>query len=252
MANNEKKLEVLDVIPILVENLKKISAINLIVHPANFNWRQKNTLNTDQLRTLDSGLIQYKRPMIEIPRYEVLTNYRKVVNEIVEDYKNIIPNTLVSFCSKVITGKRKEMHLPTMNYHPILDGITDEEELKNSIIKLLKLIVRWDGYLLKTDRYWHYYGEYLLSQEEFYHWLGLHSNSCFSVSPRYIGQSLRDGYTPTRQTSTALYKMTIPYVSEKIQKNAENISVWDYQEIEIIDFRKFKYNAVVHGYEVKE
>lgn len=185
----------------IVENLQDIAAVKIIVHPANWNWRQQQTEPEQQVSALESGLTQFQRPEVEISRQDVIANFSQILEEIKIAFEPHIPRTLLSLESSVVLQTRDMGWLPTMNYYP--EGVKPlSPEGLNRIVRLLSLITRWETSIVETDRYWHAYAHGLMTEAEFHRWLSLHSNSVALVSPRYIGQSLADGYTPTRLVST--------------------------------------------------
>lgn len=197
---NQERRPAPEMVSEIVENLQDIAAIKIIVHPANWNWRQQQTAPEQQVSALESGLTQLQRPEIEIPRQDVINNFRLVLDEIRTAFGPHVPRTLLSIESSVVLQTRYDAWLPTMNYHP--EGVERlSPEGLNRVVRLLSLISRWETSIVETDRYWHAYAHGLMTESEFHRWLSLHSNAVALVSPRYIGQSLADGYTPTRLVS---------------------------------------------------
>lgn len=197
---NTEKRPAPEMISEIVEDLQDIAAIKIIVHPANWNWRQQQSQPEQQVSALESGLTQFQRPEVEIPRQDVVANFQPVLNEIRTAFEPHIPRTLLSIESSVVLQTGDTAWLPTMNYHPEGVELGSPEGL-NRVVRLLSMISRWETSIVETDRYWHAYAHGLMSQTEFHRWLSLHSNAVALVSPRYVGQSLADGYTPTRIVS---------------------------------------------------
>jgi hypothetical protein len=181
----------------IVEDLQDIAAIKIIVHPANWNWRQQQSEPEQQVSALESGLTQFQRPEVEVSRKDVVANFQSVLGEIRTAFEPHIPRTLMSIESSVVLQTGDTAWLPTMNYHPEGVELGSPEGLTR-VVRLLSLISRWETSIVETDRYWHAYAHGLMTEPEFHRWLSLHSNATALVSPRYIGQSLADGYTPTR------------------------------------------------------
>ncbi len=115
---NTERRPAIDMVSEIVEDLPEIAAIKIIVHPANWNWRQQHADPEQQDSDLEIGLTQLQRPEIEIPRQEVVTNFRPVLEEINTAFEPHIPRILLSLESLVVLQKRKTAWLPTMNYHP--------------------------------------------------------------------------------------------------------------------------------------
>ena len=171
-----------------------------------------------QVSELESGLAQFQRPEVEVSRQDIINNFRPVLDEIRTAFEPHIPRTLISIESSVILRTGDIAWLPTMNYHPEGVELGSPEGL-NRVVRLLSMISRWETSIVETDRYWHAYAHGLITQTEFHRWLSLHSNAVALVSPRYIGQSLSDGYTPTRLVSAN------PKESEVKLKQPEEIGI---------------------------
>ena len=95
-----------------------------------------------------------------------------------------------------------------MNFHPECGTTAD-------IKRVVKLICgNNNGVLLESGRFYHYYGNYLLNQNEWTKFLANFLMPCIFVSPRYIGNRLYDGYCTLRLTAEQKYKPKIPQVIE--------------------------------------
>lgn len=224
-----------DIIPGLIDELPGVAALNLIVHPASWNWRQEHRDPDAQFQNLDKGLKQTVRPMVEVPRRDVINSYLEVIRQIIQYFGPQIPNTVVSLCSRIITdGYEEEFHLPMMNYHPEGVGQKSAEGL-DRVAKLLRSITNWDTFIVETDRYWHSYGKYLMSRKEWLNWMGLHANATSMVSPRYFGQSVRDGYNPLRQVGNpdSPVKNHVPQLVRFLPKSEQPPTLLEYQLVPI-------------------
>lgn len=135
------------------------------------------------------------------------------------DFLKLDPKTLStelkhqvwSLTSKVVTSDGRTMHLPMMNFHPVDDISTDD------IVDFIKIVVPdKDGVVLHSGRYFHYYGCYLLTEDEWIKFNAKFLMPCVFVSPRYVGHVLRDGYSSLRFTNDDKYKPTIPTVIHHI------------------------------------
>jgi len=118
-----------------------------------------------------------------------------------------------------------------MNYHP--EGVQERsQEGLDRVTTLLKTIAGWQTFIFATDRYWHSYGTELLSDKDWSNWLGLHANATCLVSPRYIGQSHRDGYTPLRQVGlpNSPVKNTLPTVVKTLDLKDSPDRIWGYSK----------------------
>ena len=91
-----------------------------------------------------------------------------------------------------------------MNFHP-------ENISTNEIIKILKHICKEKhGVFLKSGRYYHYYGNFLLSEKQWENFVTEFLMPTILVSPRYIGHRLNNGYCTLRLTTDKKYKPKIP------------------------------------------
>ena len=189
-----------DMISEIIEDLSDVAAIKIIVHPASWNWRQERTSPEQQFSALETGLTQFQRPEIEVSRKDAIINLHPVLEEIRTAFEPHVPRILLSIESSVVLQTGDNAWIPTMNYHPEGVELSSPEGLAR-VVRLLTLITRWETSVVETDRYWHAYAHGLITEPEFHRWLSLHSNATALVSPRYIGQSLADGFTPTRLVS---------------------------------------------------
>lgn len=228
----ETNVDINQFVPSLVDDIKAIQAMRFIVHPAAMNWRQRNSTSVAQMEEMKTGLCQTKRPMIEIPRHDIVQRYQETLRQILDYFNLAIPNIVISLCSHVVTDSSITTHLPMMNYHPEDCSERSEEGLLR-ISNLLTLIAKWEISIFQTDRYWHSYGQGLMDEREWNHWLGLHANAVSLVSPRYIGQSLRDGYTPLRQVCRpdGSVKRILPHLVKRIPACQGSVS-WKYMDFE--------------------
>ncbi|MBN1630052.1 MAG: hypothetical protein JW990_09825 [Thermoleophilia bacterium] len=96
-------------------------------------------------------------------------------------------------------------HLALMNLHPV--GFDDAHELSEAV----RLVVDGtSGYLLSSGRYFHYYGQRLLSVPDWPRFLSQFLMPCVLVSPRYIGHSLYRGFCSLRLNAAPPAKPVTP------------------------------------------
>ena len=74
-----------------------------------------------------------------------------------------------------------------------------------------------EGVFLDSGRYFHYFGNFVLSNEEWSQFNGAFLMPCILVSPRYIGHRLINGYNTLRLTNDNAFKTKIPEVVEIIE-----------------------------------
>lgn len=93
-----------------------------------------------------------------------------------------------------------------MNFHP--DAASQDD-----VTQALQYICRGkQGALLESGRYLHYYGDFLLNEQEWPKFMAEFLMPCTLVSPRYIGHRLYDGYCTLRLTADKTSKPKIPEV----------------------------------------
>lgn len=105
------------------------------------------------------------------------------------------PEELISVCSVVSMRSGGVAHIPMMDFEC---SISDENTEK--IKDFVRISGQKGGVILKTERSYHYYGFYLLSEKDWIRFLGdsLLAEIC---DVRYIGHRLKDGYAGLRITS---------------------------------------------------
>jgi len=227
--NLELGTSIVDALPVILEKkIKQIAALHFIVHPANYNWRQENSTPVLQHQNLESGLIQFKRPQVEISATDFLLSPQVIITEL----QNVFKGSLISILSKLKTHNLKTRHIPTMNFHP--EGVEERSaEGLERIREFYNLIAPFSVGLFQTDRYWHAYGiNTLLKPNKFMKWIALHLNAASLISPRYAGQSIKDGCTPTRITRSKSggIKNVVPHLVEIIDGQAQNQKCWEHQQ----------------------
>jgi len=203
--NIEKGATSLDVIKEIISEHSEIASLTLILHGVSINWRQRYGTDHQKVSHVEESLVQ-KTPIKS-----------KTISR--QDFLNLDEKTLDtnskhqvwSLTSKVTTGDGRIMHLPMMNFHPTDDITTDD------IVEFIKIVVPdKDGFVLHSGRYFHYYGCYLLTEDEWIKFNAKFLMPCVFVSPRYVGHVLQDGYSSLRFTNDDKYKPTIPRVIHRI------------------------------------
>lgn len=191
---------------IKTNQLEKV-LLQFIRHPVGVNWRQKYQATEDKLKELNAALKQ-EEPM------EMWFNTGEQFITDTEDVlrlKNIKNHEVVSFCSILHSSDNACLHIPMMNFHP-KDSIGIE-----NIINLLKKICNGrHGYLLFSGRYWHYWGDFLLSDQEWIRFNCQFLMPTIFISERYVGHSLYRGYNTLRLTHSTPIKPKIPELIKEI------------------------------------
>jgi len=194
--------DALDVCKIIIEHQSDISAIKLIAHEVDINWRQSFQTTSEKLQNMMFGF--YHSVPIKMQEYS-----REEFNQLdINDLNNLIKNQVWSISSKVRLFDGKIKHIPMMNFHP--------ENCSENDIKIALRHICGDngGVLLDSGRFQHYYGDFLLNEYQWRQFMTEFLMPTILVSPRYIGHRLHDGYCTLRLTADAQYKPKIPQLTE--------------------------------------
>ena len=182
-----------------------IEKITLVKHRVGLNWSQKYPTPKMKRRHLLEAYAVRPMEEYEFSREEFMRGeYEKVCNR-------LGGNDVLSVVSRVGTKEGNCMHIPLMNFH--LEGGFGLREIKQV---LAHACPKRRGALLKSGRFYHYYGDFLLGQREWEAFLGLFLIPVHLVHPSYIGHGLKYGYNTLRLTSGRNYKTEIPTVVETL------------------------------------
>jgi len=203
--NIKKGTASLDVIKEIISRHPEIDSVTLILHGVSINWRQRYDTDHQKALHVEESLIQ------KAPIKKVIVS-RQDFLQLDPDFLDAISKHQVwSLTSKIKTKVGDYMHIPMMNFHP-RDNISIED-----IIDFIKIVVPGKkGAILHSGRYYHYYGDYLLSEEQWIDFNAKFLMPCVFVSPRYVGHVLQDGYSSLRFTNDDKYKPIIPNVIHSI------------------------------------
>ncbi len=192
----------LDVCKVIIDHQPSISIVRLVAHDVNINWRQQYQTTPKKLEYMFDGF-EHAEPVRnqEYSREE----FGRLA---LDDLDNLRENQVWSITSKVQCFDGETKHLPLMNFHP-------ENGSEKDIKKALKYICGNNrGVLLDSGRFQHYYGDFLLSENEWTQFMAEFLMPTVLVSPRYAGHRLHDGYCTLRLTADSQYKPKIPEVVE--------------------------------------
>lgn len=192
----------LEVCKVIIDHQPDISVVRLVAHETDTNWRQRYQTTPEKLEYMLEGF-EHPRPIRE-QEYS-----RQEFSQLTfDDLYNLGKNQVWSITSivKVPIGNKK--HLPMMNFHP-------ENGSEKDIKKALKYICGDKrGVLLNSGRFQHYYGDFLLDENEWTRFMAEFLMPTVLVSPRYIGHGLYNGCNTLRLTTDGQYKPKIPEVVE--------------------------------------
>jgi len=196
----------IDVVRLLIDvNSLQSCDFTLIEHSVGINWRVTNSTTRTKIANIEEGLIQHK------PIQELIVPAREIVNEcfnpcnLLNDKENVI-----SISSKIKMDKTT-YHLPMMNIH------TEPDVNYTDMLKVLRAVTgNMPGYVLKSGRYFHFYGNCLLSIEQWHKFIAQFLMPTLIVSPRYIGHCLYRGYAALRITTNKEFKPRCPDLCDEV------------------------------------
>ena len=200
----------LEVAQIIVANHPEIRQIRLIAHKVGQNWRQRNSSTSSKVKKLLEGFSH------DIPIKQITYNRGEFINLKLHKLQTLPENQVWSLISKVVCSNSTYKHIPMMNFHP-----------ENVGIDVIRQTIRYiclnkNGYILDSGRFFHYYGNFLLTCTEWVAFLAEFLMPCMVVSPRYIGHCLHDGQCTLRLTADDKYKPKFPKVIDIINSDIIN------------------------------
>jgi len=205
----------IDVLRSIISTLSLQSAqFMLFEHFVGVNWRVRYPSTSEKLKHLGEGLIQH------FPCREWQFTGEEILSQ------TFVPNSLVfrqnyvvSLSSKITFDHRTHKHLAMMNLHPE-DSLT-----YNDVVNLVEAVTKYmPGYLLKSGRYYHFYGVSLLEESEWIRFMAQFLMPTVIVSPRFIGHCLYRGYVALRLSTDEQYKPLLPEVCDLVGTLKESIS----------------------------
>jgi hypothetical protein len=191
----------------IVNAERSVSRLSLVIHAVELNWRQRYRLPASKLAHIEESF--------EAPGYlsKLELRRRAFLGMRVEDLEARKEANLVwSILSSITTVDGEAMHLPMMNFHP--EGIALKEFPRFIRAAVRRIDQGRPGVIVRSGRYFHYYGGYLLNEQEWLKFLGHFLMPTILTSPRYIGHALRNGYASLRLTADNKYKPVVPTVIE--------------------------------------
>jgi len=178
----------------------------LIEHSVGVNWRQRYRDLAQKVANLDEALRQ------DLPSNLFYVSGRDIMRvsfspvTLLSSEKNVI-----SIASLVYPPNSWPVHLPLMNFHPHAGiGLNEIQSF------MARLSEGHRGKILATGRFWHFYGSWILTEED---WLRFNCQCLMPtifVSERYIGHSIFRGYNLLRLTASEPFKPVIPYVVAEV------------------------------------
>lgn len=190
----------LEVVQAIAKNNKDIASLKIISHKVSINWRQRCVDSKTKISNLIESLEHPKTTR------EKVFSREEFINLALDDLEKLPDDEVWSLISLVEISNGNKMHIPMMNFHPVDISL---EDLKFAIKNICK---NFNGALLSSGRFFHYYGNSLLNENEWTKFMTDFLMPCVLVSPRYIGHRLFDGYSTLRLTSDKFVKTKVPEV----------------------------------------
>ena len=190
----------LEVLKIIVNNHPVISSVKIISHEVGNNWRQIHLGHHEKIRNLGGGFEHDK------PKQEKNYSRKDFLDLTLEQLQKSKSKEVWSFVSKVQCDDGISRHIPMMNFHPEEVGLKAIKEAINHICGAKR------GCILDSGRFFHYYGNFLLDENEWRKFMAEFLMPCILVSPRYVGHRLYDGYCTLRLTAQKQFKPKLPEV----------------------------------------
>ncbi len=204
MKNRQLSLNILQDFIAQCDNVRNIL---LLKHEVALNWSQIYKTTHERRKAIKEVYAEYNKDVKEywLEKSEFL---RQSVKDLELACKE---KEVFSVASLVEANNKSYLHLPLMNLHP-RSGVT----VKELIIYLKDISSNRKGVLLRTGRYFHYIGYYLLTNEEWITFLGKMLAPFIFVNPGYIGYSLLRGYCCIRLTAAKEIKKVTPYKIKEV------------------------------------
>lgn len=226
----------LEVSQVIVANHPALASINLIAAAVGMNWRQRNTNAASKLKHLQESFIH------ELPRQEKIYTRKQFLRLQLSQLEKLPKDQVWALCSKVRLANGAFAHIPMMNFHPEGVGI---EAIKETIKQICP---NRGGCILSTGRFFHYYGDFLLTQKQWQMFMAEFLMPCIVVSPRYIGHRLHDGYCTLRLTTQIPHKPTTAQSNRgliKMKNDQTELSLSELTELILEQARKKGFRTLV-------
>jgi len=176
--------------------------VELIQHAVGTNWRQQNPQARDQVLALSESLIHSG------PFSGKLVGISDLAGRLPAELLSASQRRLaLSVTSRIWCERRLVGHIALMNLHP--EGFSDLDELARGVSAVVH---GRPGQLVRSGRYYHYYGHGLLSEQEWLDFVAQFLMPCTLVSPRYVGHSLIRRFCALRLNAVPPHKPETPLV----------------------------------------
>jgi HD domain len=176
--------------------------LTLVSHRTSIGWRVRHPTAEDRIERLSSteAAADDRRP--RGARVQGRSLLRFGMRDL-DGYRSH-PDHVVSISSR-LGGARQRGHLALMDLH--LDEFVPPDRLRGAIRALCEERAAW---LLRTDRHYHVYGDFLLDQDEWMRWNVRFQMSLALADARYVGHSLLWGCNLLRLNAGALHQIRVP------------------------------------------
>lgn len=199
----------MDLLPLIATTRMGLSEsllIEVIHHPVDVNWRERNPSVPAKIRYIKESVAH------DGPFDGNLMRVGECAAALESEVASAAAERAVSVTSRIWTANRQVIgHMPLMNLHP--EGFNS----LNQLVRAIRTVTNdRPGFIIKSGRYFHYYGAYVLSRTEWPKFLGEWLMPCVMVSPRYIGHSLNRGFCALRLNSAPPIKPFKPLVLREL------------------------------------
>lgn len=202
-------MEAVETLRLVLEHELRLSLdyhVELIVHPVGVNWRERHRTPRSQALAVHESLMQpgpFEGRLIQVADLAVT----------LPGLLGPVPaGRAVSVTSRIYDDERTFVgHLAIMNLHPV--GFRSTDELCQA---LQTVCGEFQGLLLASGRFHHYYGFRLLDSSSWLRFLAQFLMPCTLVSPRYVGHSLYRGFCALRLNKAGPYKAVVPHVVRRV------------------------------------
>lgn len=175
------------------------ATFTLVSHRTSIGWRQRHRTADQRLEHLADGLPTRRPTGWRLRGDELLGLQMDGLDRYRPDRDHV-----VSISSRV-AGAGGRDHLALMDLH--LDEFVPLAGIATAVRTLCDQRSSW---LLRTDRHYHVYGDFLLDQEAWQRWNLQFQMPLVLASARYIGHSLRWGANLLRLNAARMYQVTVP------------------------------------------
>jgi HD superfamily phosphodiesterase len=180
------------------------ATFTLVTHRVGIGWRQRHRTAEQRLEHLADGLATTQPTGWRVSGGELLGLGMEDLDRYRSDQDHV-----VSISSR-LSGTGRRDHLALMDLH--LDEFVPLDRVAKAVRTLCDRRASW---LLRTDRHYHVYGDFLLDQDEWQRWNLRFQMTAALTSARYIGHSLLWGGNLLRLNAARMYQVIVPVTARE-------------------------------------